>query len=228
MTRFDKKIRIIPQNGQRFIQVLLNSNLRLIDSFLHLPYSLSTLVDTLRKDGHSKFIFTRKVLSHYPESTLVKLCKKLPFPYSYITHESRLDYPGVPPIEEFRDDLSDTPLPQSEYLELLDIFEETGCRTLRCLAALYNKLDVLQLCDVIFDYVANSYKITGIDPLHSPTLSGFSFKAMRHFTRDQPLDILTCHTMLAMVSSAMRGMFRIRVCPIRSRQSIDRAKPETN
>ncbi len=76
-------------------------NLKFIDSFQFVTFSLETLVKSLTAeigDPFAKFTFMKKFVS---ESEMALIARKGVYPYEFIDDHTKLNYPGLPPKESF-------------------------------------------------------------------------------------------------------------------------------
>jgi len=74
-------------------------NLKFIDSFQFMSCSLETLANNLydKNDKFKNFNFMKK---EYPEHYEI-LCKKGFYPYEWVDSIKKLNYIGLPPINDF-------------------------------------------------------------------------------------------------------------------------------
>ena len=100
----ENQLKIIPSETFACISF---QNLQFIDTYAHLPNSLSNLTDILRSGQESKdklFNHTRQL---YPEEcTFLKLLKKGFFPYEYLTGIDVLKECKLPESKQFYSSLT--------------------------------------------------------------------------------------------------------------------------
>jgi len=109
-------IKIIPQNGERFLQFQIG-NVKFLDSFQFLSASLDHLVSLLLKSGKHNFHQTTKYLGD-----IELVFAKGIYPYSYMQDRSKFDETQLPPIDCFYSTLNDEPLSPEDYKRAQDIW----------------------------------------------------------------------------------------------------------
>ena len=92
---------VIPTTSEKFISYQIG-NLRILDSLQFLSASFDTLVQTLIKDGTSKFLNTER---HYPNSDL--LFQKGTYPYEFMDVPEKFKLTELSPPENFYSSLTE-------------------------------------------------------------------------------------------------------------------------
>ncbi|XP_022777514.1 uncharacterized protein LOC111318931 [Stylophora pistillata] len=123
--------------------------LRFIDSFKFMPFSLDRLVANLATKGKPFFRNTRK---YYSGEKLNLLMRKGVYPYEWMDSIHKLDEPQLPPKEAFFSVLSGEGISDEDYTHAQNVWRVFGCKTFRDYHNLYNRSDVLLLADVFENF----------------------------------------------------------------------------
>lgn len=212
-----EQIDVIPQNKEKYISfskhLLVDEipdppneypkkifiNLRFLDSFRFMHFSLAKLAETLSAD---QCVEVRKGFGSGTKFEL--MCKKGVFPYSYVNSFSKLDQTTLPTIDEFYDNIREESIVQTEYDRAVQVWQTFNCRTLGEYSDVYLKSDVLILTDIFENYRAVCLKHYKLDPAHYYTVPGLSWDAMLKYTAVE-LELLTDLDMLHFFRKGIRG-----------------------
>ena len=191
-------IKIIPLNGERFLQFQLG-NLKFLDSFQFLSASLEDLVELLLKSGKENFPHTTR---HLGDNEFA--FAKGVYPYSYMTDSSKFDETVLPSIENFYNTLHDEPLSAKDYERAHQIWDFYGIQNLRQYHDHYLKSDVLLLADVFEHFRHDVRQKHALDCLYFPTLPSLSWSMALKHTKVE-LELITDPEMYLMVENSIRG-----------------------
>jgi len=141
----------------------------------------------------------------YPDPRKFDLSKrKGVYPYDYVDSVDKLAETALPPKEAFYSRLNDEETTNEDYEHAKTVWKEFRIKTLGEYTSLYNKVDVLQLADVIenfSDICLENYKL---DPAWYYTSPGLAWDAMLKRT-GATLELLTDVDMLLMFKDGIRG-----------------------
>ena len=171
--------------------------LQFIDSFSFLSTSLEKLVN---------FFTEFPILSQeFPQYNDLKLLtRKGVFPYSWVDKPSKLDYPSLPPIEDFYDNLSKESCSNEDYEHAQKVWKHFKCKTFKDYHDLYLKTDVLLLADVFETFRTLSLNIYGLDPAWYISAPGLSWDAMLKHT-EVNLELISDPDMYLFYEKGIRG-----------------------
>jgi hypothetical protein len=204
-----KSFDIIPKSQSTFLGMVLDKKIRILDSYRFLDASLDTLTDNLKNKETDpeklKNIFPYlyqevKVAAHLP-----LLTQKLPFPYDFLTNESVLDPSvGFPDIKFFHNKLKNQKCSTKDYELAERIYKEMNCQSFFDFLKLYQKVDVLLLCDIIMQFRKTAMEQHGLDPLYFFSAPGYSIQSALKSCK-YPLEFLQSEKMLKFIASGVRG-----------------------
>ena len=192
-------ISVIGQTLENYIAMKIG-DLVIKDSLLFMNSSLEKLVQNLAADGDHHFELLKQ---EYPQN-FGKLIRKGVFCYDFLTDETKLDHPSLPPIEAFFNKLTDEALPEEEYKHAQNVWDTFKFKTFREYMELYVKTDVLLLACVFENFRSVCHTHYGLDPANFYGVPGFSWSAMQKFTGVK-LELLQDVNMFLFVESSMRG-----------------------
>ncbi|XP_022777425.1 uncharacterized protein LOC111318822 [Stylophora pistillata] len=175
--------------------------LRFIDSFKFMPFSLDKLVANLAAKGKPFFQNTRK---YYSGEKLNLLMRKGVYPYEWMDSIHKLDEPQLPPKEAFFSVLSGKGISDKDYAHAQNVWRVFGCKTFRDYHNLYNRSDVLLLADVFENFRKLCKKNYILDPCWYFTAPGLAWDACLKLTGVK-LELLSDINMLHMFEAGIRG-----------------------
>ena len=132
------------------------------------------------------------------------LLKKGVFPYSWFNEPDKLTERTLPSIEEFKNDLTQTPCSLQCYEYAQMIWNIFAMRSFQEYMQLYLKVDVLLLADVIKNYRKVSLMNYKLDPLWFITAPSLSLNAALKKTKIR-LQLLTDMEMFNFIQRSIRG-----------------------
>ena len=168
--------------------------LRFIDSLRFMNSSLDNLVSNLSSAPQS-FKSTRKF---YSGEQFELLLRKGVYPYEYMDSLDRLNETRLPSKNMFFSKLSGENISEKDYEHAQRVWSKSGMRTLRDYHSLYNKSDVLQLCDVFENFRDVCKKNYDLDLAWYYTAPRLSWDALLKITGVE-LELLTNPDMLLMI-----------------------------
>ena len=116
----------------------------------------------------------------------------------------RLNETQLPSKNMFFSKLSGANISEKDYEHAQKVWSKFGMKTLRGYHSLYNKSDVLQLCDVFENFRDVCKKNYDLDPAWYYTAPGLSWDALLKITGVE-LELLTDPDMLLMIVHGIRG-----------------------
>jgi len=182
---------------------IMDRKIFILDSFNHLPYSLSSLVEQM-KAGGKKLEITNISLNR-DDRAMELMNRKGVFPYNAVKNlESVEAIEKLPPREEFYDELKESNISQEEYHHAQKVWDYFKCRNLKEYMVLYLKTDITLLADVMENYRQFFQSRFGLDCSHYLSLPGLSYDCMLKHTKNQ-LDYIYTDEMFNFLKRGMRG-----------------------
>ena len=195
-----KKINCTAKNSEKIMCLQLD-NIRFMDSMMHLPSGLKSLVDSLRQDGLHKFPITAKYFKKHG-NYLEKIIAKQRMCYEYLSPETLQK--GFPTRDKFFSKLHKKPLSIEDYCHAFQIYVLFGCKNLGEYVKIYCILDTLLLADVFESYREEALKQFQIDPLYFVLGSSFTFACALKLTNVR-LDYIKDPDILLKFKESIRG-----------------------
>ena len=163
-------------------------DIRFLDSYQFMSASLSSLVQNLvskSPDEDKKSLpLTQNLKKQYPNLTDDVIKRKGIFPFSFFDSISKLDNTSLPPIADFKNDLSGKDCAPEDYHYAQVAWSKFDCQTLGDYLIAYLQLDVFLLADVFEEFRRVSLEEDKLDPIHFISLPAMSFKSAFKMTRE--------------------------------------------
>ena len=201
----DIDIQVIPKTDERYMSIIVNNNIILLDSLQFLKASLDSLAGNLKDDDF------KHLLSEFPKDKLELLRKKDAYPYEWVDSYRKSLYPRLPPKESFYSSINDGKrgkgdghISTSQYLHLKLVWNKFGFKTFKDSNNHYLKKDVLFLADVLEKFISTSLKHYNLDPCHYFSLPGLSWDAMLKMKKVE-LEKISDPDMHIFIERIMRG-----------------------
>ena len=170
LSKFKCKIRVIPNGLEKHMSFTLNNNIVFIDSMLFMNSSLDKLVKSLSSEDF-------KYLSEiYGDKELELAKKKGIYPYEYFNSFKKFKESKLLDIDKFFSLLKNCGVNAKEYQRACDAWKVFKIKNLGEYHDLYLKTVVLLLCDVFEKFISVCLKDYGLDPCHSFSSPGLSWK----------------------------------------------------
>ena len=181
----------------------MKRELRFIDSHRFMKASLESLVSNLSKTPEA-FSTVRNFYAN--KNTFNLLMRKGVHPYEYMDSIEKLSQTELPPKSAFWSTLTGEMISDSDYEHARSVWncKQLCVKTLRDYTSLYNRLDVLQLCDVFENFRDVCKKNYDLDPAWYYSAPGLAWDALLKVT-DIKLQLLTDPDMLLMFERGIRG-----------------------
>jgi hypothetical protein len=192
---------VIPKNTERYLSLRVNC-WQFIDSLAFLPASLNTLVNSLKQKGINSFIHTTKLNKN--EEKLVYLLNKNPYPYNFATTLDDYNLPELPPLEAFKNEMTNKQISTAEYEYANKLYNIFHCHTFLDYHMQYLKCDVTLLADVFENYRTISLAEYQLDPAYYISAPQLSFDAMLRMSNEK-LDCIHDLDMTAFLERGIRG-----------------------
>ncbi|XP_022807622.1 uncharacterized protein LOC111344644 [Stylophora pistillata] len=189
-------------NGEKTVEkdVEVKRELRFIDSFKFMASSLDKLVNNLVKKDDSLVNTGR----YFDGEKLELLKRKGVYPYEWLDSIHKLDETALPPNEAFISVLSGRGISEEDSCHALKVWKTFGMKTMRDYHNLYNKGDVLLLCDVFENFRKVCKENYDLDPCWYYTAPGLAWDACLKMTEIE-LELLSDVNMLHMFEKGIRG-----------------------
>ncbi|MCL6579441.1 MAG: hypothetical protein K6T73_08670 [Candidatus Bathyarchaeota archaeon] len=164
-----------------------------LDSYSHLPFSLSQLVkDYVTEYRFKDFLPLNGEYKH-----------KEAYPYEWMDNFDKFETKEFPPREAFFNRLTSRNLPEQEYQEVKAIYEK-HCKTFKDYHDIYLKGDVILLAEVFEKYRDLSMESYGIDPAWYVSGPSFFYNAMMKMCKAK-LPIIQDENLYRLVKRNIRG-----------------------
>ena len=148
----DRKLKVIGQNMEKYLQVQWGANIVFHDSLQFLPSSLDSFVKSLAKTGRQNFFLLHDTMRNfYPEATdeMIQLVEqKGVFCYDYIDKFERLDETSLLPREQFYNRLAGEDCFEADYARAQRVWRDFKFQHIGDYMRLYLLSDVALLADV--------------------------------------------------------------------------------
>ncbi|XP_022783261.1 uncharacterized protein LOC111324042 [Stylophora pistillata] len=174
--------------------------LRFIDSFNFMASGLAKLVNNLIKKGDC-FVNTGR---YFDGEKLDLLKRKGVYPYEWLDSIDKLDETKLPSRSAFFSVLSGSGISEEEYCHAQEVWKTFGMKTMRDYHNLYNRSDVLLLCDVFENFRKVCKENYDLDPCWYYTAPGLAWDACLKMT-EAKLELLSDVNMLHMFENGIRG-----------------------
>jgi len=189
-------------NTQKF-RTLDIGKISFVDSLSLLDAGLAELVRDLGADHPYPIIEDSGIYENNHQKSLLLNGKGI-YPYEYIESFATLSEPTLPPIEAFYSSLREETVSLEDYNRALETFHAFNCQSLSDYTRLYCHLDVLQLAEIMFEFIAEVQTDFGLDVTNYISIPQLSFDAMLKMTGVK-LDHITDMDMALCLENGIRG-----------------------
>lgn len=132
------------------------------------------------------------------------MTKKGIYPYEYMDDVKRFDETQLPPKESFYSTLTEEYIKEDEYAHAQNVWQKFEIENLKQYHDLYLMTDTLLLADVFEQFRDMCLKNYELDPVHSYTAPGLTWKAALKMTKVK-LDLLTDIDQHIFIEDGIRG-----------------------
>ena len=132
------------------------------------------------------------------------MTKKGIYPYEYMDDVKRCDETQLPPKESFYSTLTEECIKDDEYEHAQNVWQKFEVENLKQYHALYLMTDTLLLADVFEQFRDMCLKNYELDPVHSYTAPGLTWKAALKMTKVK-LNLLTDIDQHIFIEDRIRG-----------------------
>ena len=237
-----KNFSILPK-GSTAYHFIQYKNIKLIDSLSFMQGSLSSLVELKAKnidpdsaDKKIEDIFPITVSSiqesDFDNRVIKHMVRKLVYPYNLAKKIEDFKLEGFPKKSDFYDQLSETHISDQDYNFAKEVFEISGCKTLKNMHDLYLLTDVCLLADCWVEFNNIIFKDFGLYAANFLSAPGLSFRAaLKHSGTD--IRLLEDFSMFELYNQSIRGGFtcvnrrQIKCNNIDMGDSYDPSKPDS-
>ena len=195
---FTKKIKVRQFTDKKGKLRDVWKELRFIDSFRFMSFSLDSLAKNLTDDQ------CRNVAQYYSGEKFKLIRRKGVYPYDWVDSIDKFSETQLPPIEAFYSKLCDEGISDEDYLHAQKVWKVFGCETFRDYHDIYNVSDVLILADVFENFRDVCLTYYRLDPAWYYTSPGLAWDAMLKLTEIQ-LELIIDPDMLLMFQRGIRG-----------------------
>ena len=188
----------LPRNSNNFISIQIGPFI-FKDSYLFLKKNLDYLTSTISDEDRIS------LKQEFGEYNYKLLTKKGIYPYDYFDSKDKYDELQLPKKEKFFDKLNNKNISNEDYKHALNVFKTFKCKNLLDYSILYLKTDICHLSDVFQKYSNFAYKTYNLDPRHSYTLPGFSWRSMLKMTKIE-LELISDSDIYLYLMDCIRGV----------------------
>lgn len=212
LSEFPGNISVLPINKERYISFSFKfqvqnypsgrkrfAEIRFLDSFRFLPFSLESLANTLHVDQF------KNLMEEFPnplDSNLLK--RKGVYPYTWFSDESKFTITLFPEIGDFYNDLTKSDISREDYDHGLNVFQHFQCANMGSYSDLYLKTDVLLLVDIFENFRTMVKEYYGLEVASYYTTPSLSFDAMLKMTQVR-LELLSDIEIIDFINQGIRG-----------------------
>ena len=132
------------------------------------------------------------------------MTKKGIYPYEYMDDVKRFDETQLPPKESFYSTITEEYIKEDEYAHAQNVWQKFEIENLKQYHDLYLMTDTLLLADVFEQFRDMCLKNYELDPVHSYTAPGLTWKAALKMTKVK-LDLLTDIDQHIFIEDGIRG-----------------------
>ena len=125
------------------------------------------------------------------------------YPYEFVDDHTKLNYPGLPPKENFYSKVRLDGISDSDYEHALYVYNAFGCKDFGDYHWLYLKTDVLLLADVFENFRKVSVAHYKLDPANYLTAASLAWDAALLQTKIE-LELITDQEVLTMIDKSKR------------------------
>ena len=158
--KFEKDIKVIPNNLEKYMAFFLGKHLKFIDSFQFMRSSLETL---LKNVPLSDLKYTSQ---EFQDEKLELMKRKGVYPYDYINSFDKFDDRNLPPKKGFYSLLTDEYINDENYKHAQNVWTTFKLESMGQYHNLYFKSDVLLLADVFEKFRKTCLQYYELDPCH--------------------------------------------------------------
>ena len=192
----------IGKTGENILSLdIFNKRMTIIDSINHLPSSLATLTEVMKK-AKKPLVHTNNCFSD--EYQREHVTRKGIFPYEFLDNVSKLNMTSLPPKEEFYDNLRECEVSEEDYQHAQNVWRIFNCKTLRDYLEIYLSLDVTLLADVFENYRTFFFTKFGLDASRYVSLPSLSYDSMMKFTKCK-MEYIHNPQMYSLIKRSIRG-----------------------
>ena len=133
LNNFDNiDIQVIPKTSERYMSIIINRNIILLDSLQFCKESLDNLPSNLNDEGF------KHLLSEFPIDKLEILKRKDSYPYEWVDSYEKFNHQELPPkkcfyssIDDGKRGKGDGNISDEQYLHLKNVWNTFNCNTFR-------------------------------------------------------------------------------------------------
>ena len=159
----EQRIGCIPKNMEKYISFNLG-HIRFLDSLNFMNESLARLVNNLAAEGDQHFHHIKRHFP-YPMERAVLLRKGV-YPYKWMDDEEKMNWPSLPPKENFYSSLTLEDITEEDYIHAQNVWNIFKMKKMKDYNDLYLKSDVLLRADCFENFRKKCLKFYKLDPAH--------------------------------------------------------------
>ena len=196
--KFEKDIKVIPNNLEKYMAFFLGKHLKFIDSFQFMSSSLETLVKNVPL---SDLKYTSQ---EFQDEKLELMKRKGVYPYDYMNSFDKFDDRNLPPKKKFYSLLTDEDINDEDYKHVQNVWTTFKLESMGQYHDLHLTSDVLMLADVFEKFRMTCLQYYELDPCHYFTSPGLSWDAMLKMIEIK-LELMTDIDKFLFIEKGVRG-----------------------
>ena len=196
--KFEKDIKVTPNNLEKYMAFFLGKHLKFINSFQFMSSSLETLVKNVPL---SDLKYTSQ---EFQDEKLELMKRKGVYPYDFMNSFDKFDDRHLPPKKEFYSLLTDEDISDEDYKHAQNVWTTFKLESMGQYHDLYLKSDVLLLADVFEKFRKTCLQYYELDPCHYFTSTDLSWDAMLKMTEIK-LELMTDIDKFLFIEKGVRG-----------------------
>jgi hypothetical protein len=200
-------VEIVPKSTEKYLAVILNGKIRLLDSLAFTQSSLAELVKNLRKSNYD-FSITRQEFAEEIENGLSVdlILKKGVYCYERMRSLADFELTELPPQSDFYSTLTKQGISNKKYRHAQNVWNSLNMQTMGDYHDFYVRGDSAILADVMGKIRDMIYSVYEIDILHCFSLPMVSIDCMLKYTGVE-IELLTDPDKELFFSKGIRGGF---------------------
>jgi len=202
-----KTCSVIPKTSEKFLSIVINGNIRFLDSLCFTLSSLDRLVATMKLGGTDEFKITRQEFANEAANgaDVELLFQKGAYPYSLMKTLDDFKRDKLPDASDFYNDLCEQAIKDEVYQHALKVWDSFKIKNMGDWHDLYVRLDTALLADVIESTRMLMMESYGLELGHYLSLPMIAWDALLKMTKAE-LDHITDPTMHCWIEEAIRGL----------------------
>jgi hypothetical protein len=202
-----KTCSVIPKTSEKFLSIVINGNIKFLDSLCFTLSSLDRLVYTMKLGGTNEFKITRQEFANEAANgtDIELLFKKGAYHYSLMKTLNDFKRDKLPDASDFYNNLCEQAIKDEVYEHALKVWNSFKIKNMGDWHDLYVRLDTALLADVIENTRKLMMESYGLELGHYLSLPMIAWDALLKMTKAE-LDHISDPTMHCWIEEAIRDL----------------------